>query len=125
MTQSLQWVNALSTRPSLEAAVDEAIANVQCQLSGAGDLAIVFLSSSFASDGARLIPLLQEKLAVPNLIGCIGGGIVGMQTPDQVREVEREVAFSLTVAKLPGVTITPFYLDGKTTGLRCFAPNLG
>jgi len=112
MTQSLQWVNALSTRPSLEAAVDEAIAKVQCQLSGAGDLAIVFLSSSFASDGARLIPLLQEKLAVPNLIGCIGGGIVGMQTPKQVREVEREVAFSLTVAKLPGVTITPFYLDG-------------
>ena len=109
----MQWVNALSTRPSLESALDEAIAKVQCQLSGSGDLAIIFLSSSFASDMARLMPLLQEKLAVPNLIGCIGGGIVGMQTPTKVREVEREVGLSLTVAKLPAVTITPFYLDGS------------
>jgi small ligand-binding sensory domain FIST len=108
----MQWVNALSTRPSLEAAVDEAIAKVQSQLRGTGDLAIVFISSSFASDVARLMPLLQEKLAVPNLIGCIGGGIVGMPSPDDVQEVEHNVALSLTVATLPGVTITPFYLDG-------------
>ncbi|MEY2983880.1 MAG: hypothetical protein RLZZ568_497 [Cyanobacteriota bacterium] len=112
MTESMQWVNALSTRPSLEAAVDEAIAKIQSQLSGPGDLAIIFLSSSFASDIARLMPLLQEKLAVPNLIGCVGGGIIGMPTPHQVQEVEREVALSLTVATLPGVKITPFYLDG-------------
>ncbi|MEB3160929.1 MAG: FIST N-terminal domain-containing protein [Synechocystis sp.] len=111
MTESMQWVNALSTRPSLEAAVDEAIAKVQSQLSGSGDLAIVFISSSFASDVARLMPLLQEKLTVPNLIGCIGGGIIGMPNPNSVQEVEGEVALSLTVATLPGVTITPFYLD--------------
>lgn len=110
-SQSMQWVNALSTRPSLEAAVDEAIAKVQSQLAGPGDLAIIFLSSSFASDAARLMPLLAEKLTVPNLIGCIGGGIIGMPNPDQVKEVEREVALSLTIARLPGVTITPFYLD--------------
>lgn len=112
MAQSMQWVNALSTRPSLEAAVDEAIAKAQGQITGDGDLAIIFLSSSFASDASRLIPLLREKLAVPNLIGCMGGGIVGMNTPDRVQEVEDQAALSLTIAQLPGVTITPFYLDG-------------
>lgn len=113
MTHSLRWVNALSTRPSLEGALDEAIAGVQAQLPGAVDLAIVFLSSSFASDAARLMPLLQEKLTVPNLIGCLGGGVVGMASPDQVREVEGEVALSLTLARLPGVTITPFQVQEK------------
>lgn len=113
MTHSLRWVNALSTQPSLERALDEVIAKVQEQMPGPGDLAIVFLSSSFASDAPRLMPLLHEKLAVPNLIGCLGGGIVGMETGDRVQEVEGAVALSLTVAQLPGVTITPFYVREK------------
>ncbi len=60
------------------------------------------------------MPLLQEKLDVANLIGCLGGGIVGMEDSDRVREVEGEVALSLTVAQLPGVTITPFWVQTKT-----------
>ena len=111
MTHSLRWVNALSTRPSLEGALDEAIAKVGGQ--GQWDLAIIFLSSSFASDAARLMPLVQEKLSVPNLIGCLGGGIIGMENPATVQEVEGEVALSLTVAQLPGVTVTPFYVHGE------------
>ncbi|MBD2655059.1 FIST C-terminal domain-containing protein [Synechocystis sp. FACHB-383] len=113
MTHSLQWVNALSTRPSLEGALDEAIAKVSGPGRGDWDLAIVFLSSSFASDAARLMPLVQEKLSVPNVIGCLGGGIIGMADPDAVQEVEGKVALSLTVARLPGVKVTPFYVHGK------------
>ncbi|AIE75726.1 hypothetical protein D082_31980 [Synechocystis sp. PCC 6714] len=110
----MRWVNALSTRPSLEGALDEAIAKVQGQGRGDWDLAIIFLSSSFASDAARLMPLVQEKLSVRNLIGCLGGGIIGMEQPGKVQEIEGEVALSLTLAQLPEVTITPFYVHGET-----------
>ena len=72
----MQWVNALSTRPSLEGAVDEVVTQVHHKLQGTPDLAIVFISATFSSDFPRLMPLLREKLDVPHLIGCSGGGIV-------------------------------------------------
>ena len=111
MPASLQWANALSLQPSLEAALDEAIATAQSQLTGSVDLAILFVSASFASDAPRVIPLLKQKLDTPHLIGCIGGGVLGMATPEQPRELEREVGLSLSLAHLSGVDIKPFYLD--------------
>ncbi len=107
---TLQWANALSTQPALEAALSEAIAIAREQITGSVDLAIIFLSASFASDASRVMPLLQQQLAVPNVIGCIGGGVVGMAETG-VRELEREVGISVSLAHLPGVDVTPFYLD--------------
>ncbi len=73
----MKWVSALSTRPSLEAAVDEVIAATQAALGAPAHLGFVFISSTFASEYPRLLPLLHERLQVPALIGCGGGGIVG------------------------------------------------
>ncbi|WP_338038537.1 FIST N-terminal domain-containing protein [Neosynechococcus sphagnicola] len=70
----MQWVNALSTRPSLEAAVAEVVERTTRQLQSDADLGLVFISSAFASEYSRLMPLLQERLRVPTLIGCSGGG---------------------------------------------------
>ncbi|MGL5032549.1 MAG: FIST N-terminal domain-containing protein, partial [Microcystaceae cyanobacterium] len=107
----MQWVNSLSTRPSLEAAVNEVVANVRRSLTASPDLGIVFLSSAFASEYSRLVPLLLEKLPLPVLIGCGGGGIVGMGSRHQVLEIEQNPALSLTVASLPGVKVRPFTID--------------
>lgn len=74
---SMKWVSALSTRPSLEAAVDEVIAATQEALGAPAHLGFVFISSTFASEYPRLLPLLRERLQLPALIGCGGGGIVG------------------------------------------------
>lgn len=107
----MQWVNALSKRPSLEAAITEVVEKVTKSLSGTPDLGFVFISSAYASDYARLVPLLLEKLPLPVLIGCGGGGIIGMNDQQQVLEIEGNLALSLTVARLPDVSIYPFHIE--------------
>jgi small ligand-binding sensory domain FIST len=109
-TTQMQWVSALSTRPSLEAAVQQVVQQAQAALRAPANLGIVFISSSFASEYSRLMPLLQEHLSLPHLIGCSGGGIIGMGEPDRVDEVEGKPAISLCLAHLPQVNIQPFQL---------------
>ena len=118
----MQWVNALSTQPSLEAAltevVDLAIARLETSKpsppqgaasSDAGiDLAILFVSAAFASDYPRIPPLLQDMLPKQTaIVGCSGGGIVGNSS-----EVEGKPAIALSLARLPGVDVQPFHLAG-------------
>lgn len=108
----MQWVSALSTQPSLEAAVQEVVAQVQ-RLPSA-DLAFVFISSAFASEYSRLLPLLQAALPLTALIGCSGGGVLGVDAAGQVQEVEGHAALSLTLAYLPQVKVQPFHLSADT-----------
>ncbi|MEB3173707.1 MAG: FIST N-terminal domain-containing protein [Cyanobacteriota bacterium] len=110
MTHPMQWLNALSTRASLEGALDEVVAQLQPQLAGAPDLGIVFLSSAFASEASRLLPLLQEKLSLPVVVGSLGHGLIGMKGAAN-QEIEQGPALSLTVAVLPGVNLRPFWLQ--------------
>ncbi|MEO1211727.1 MAG: FIST N-terminal domain-containing protein [Cyanobacteria bacterium J06638_20] len=109
---AMQWVSILSTRPSLESAVDEAVTRAQSALQGSADLALVFISSAFASELPRLMPLLKERLPETVMVGCTGGGIVGLLTDGTVREVEDAPALGLTLAHLPGVKVQPFHVIG-------------
>lgn len=112
MRDQMKWANALSLRPSLEAAIAEVVEQTQQQLAGVkADLAIVFISSAFASEYSRLMPLLQEKLTVPILIGCGGSGVVGMNANQKAQEIEEQPALSLTLAALPGVELTAFHIS--------------
>jgi small ligand-binding sensory domain FIST len=111
-TKPMKWVNSLSTRPSLEAAIDEVVRRSQEALQTSADLAIVFISSTFASDFPRLMPLLRERLGDLPLIGCSGGGIVGTTPTGQTREIETEPSISLTLASLPNVKVQTFHLNG-------------
>jgi small ligand-binding sensory domain FIST len=104
------WANAVSTQPSLEAAVNDVVAQLEGRLPTTPDLGLVFISSSFTSEFARLLPLLQDLLPLPTLVGCSGGGIVGMDAHGQPKELEDIPALSLTVATLPGVSVHPFHL---------------
>ncbi|HSM84082.1 MAG TPA: FIST N-terminal domain-containing protein [Nodosilinea sp.] len=108
----MEWANALSTSPSLEGALKEVVAQLQGRLTTAPDLGLVFISSSFTSEFARLLPLLQELMPLPVVVGCSGGGIVGMDDQGQPLELEEVPALSLTVAALPGVSVRPFHLAG-------------
>jgi len=114
----MQWVNALSSQVSLEAAVHEVVAQTTQQLKGSADLALVFISSAFSSELSRLLPLLKDQLkehlnapeTLPVLLGCSGGGIIGVQPNQDVREIEDAPALSLSLAHLPGVTVQPFHI---------------
>jgi small ligand-binding sensory domain FIST len=109
----MKWVNTLSRRASLEAAIDEVVEQAREQLSESADLGLLFISSAFASEYARLMPLLHEKLEIGTLIGCSGGGIIGMNTAHEAEELEEEPALSLTLAHLPEVQVHGFHLDGE------------
>lgn len=112
-TAPMQWVNALSNQVSLEAAVKDVVERTTAQLQGSADLALVFISSAFSSELARVMPLLKEHLSVPALIGCSGGGIVGDLATDDTREIEDAPALSLTLAHLPGVAVKTFHIDSE------------
>ncbi len=110
MADKMQWANALSTRPSLEAAITDVVERAVSSLTAPADLGLVFISSAFASEYSRLLPLLSEKLSVPVLIGCSGGGVIGTTTEGQTQELEAEAALSLTLAHLPGVDLQVFHV---------------
>jgi small ligand-binding sensory domain FIST len=107
----MKWTSALSTRPSLEAAVNEVVSTAQAALGQTADLAFVFISNAFASEFSRLMPLLQERLGAVPLIGCGGGGVIGQDFQNIPQEIEDEAALSLTLAALPEVDIHLFHLD--------------
>ncbi len=110
MTDQMQWINALSTRASLEAAISEVVEKALSSLSTKANLGIVFISSAFTSEYSRLLPLLAQQLDVPVLIGCSGGGVVGTNSWGEAQELEGEAALSLTLAYLPSVNIRPFHI---------------
>ncbi|AFY56649.1 hypothetical protein Riv7116_4218 [Rivularia sp. PCC 7116] len=110
MAEQMQWTNALSTRPSLEAAISEVVEEASRKLSTQANLGIAFISSAFTSEYSRFLPLLAEKLDVPVLIGCSAGGVVGTSSSGEAQELEDEPALSLTLACLPEVNIHPFHV---------------
>ncbi|ALF52284.1 hypothetical protein ACX27_04530 [Nostoc piscinale CENA21] len=110
MADQMQWANALSTRPSLEAAVTDAVQQTTSSLTAPANLGLVFISSAFASEYSRLLPLLAEQLSVPVIIGCSGGGVIGTTSDGQTQEIEAEAALSLTLANLPGVNLRVFHI---------------
>jgi small ligand-binding sensory domain FIST len=97
---------ALASEPSLEACVDA----VQTQIGGgeAADLALVFVSASFASDLPRLLPLLRQRLQASHWLGCVAGGVIGMAPQQQAHELEQQPALSVALLRLPGARIRPF-----------------
>ncbi|MEM9245883.1 MAG: FIST N-terminal domain-containing protein [Cyanobacteria bacterium P01_F01_bin.153] len=116
MTSAFQWTCALSTRVSLEAAVQDAVERATAALTGPADLAIAFISSAFTSEYSRFMPLLKEALAehyedLPAIIGCGGGGVVGTHDDGRTDELEDEPALSLTLAAMPGAQVTAFHIS--------------
>ncbi|MBM0742253.1 FIST C-terminal domain-containing protein [Phormidium sp. CLA17] len=111
LKRQMKWASFLSTRPSLEAAIAEVVQQTQAALQTSPDLALIFISSAFASEYSRLMPLLQEHLAGVPLIGCGGAGITGTDHQGNPREVEGEPALTLMLASLPEVHVHTFHLS--------------
>ncbi len=106
----MKWASAISTQASLEAAVTEVTRKATEQMGEQKpDLALVFVSIAFASEYARLLPLLRAQLNVNHIVGCSGSGAIGM-VDEFPEEVEEGPALSLMLAHLPNVNIESFHL---------------
>jgi small ligand-binding sensory domain FIST len=113
LNSSMKWISALSSCPSLEGAIAEVVEQAQSALMATADLGILFISSAFASEFPRVMPLLCHKLPDVPIIGCSGVGVIGMESIGP-REVEGDVGLCLTLAHLPDVQIQPFHLAAET-----------
>ncbi|MEM7796450.1 MAG: FIST N-terminal domain-containing protein, partial [Cyanobacteria bacterium P01_C01_bin.118] len=107
----MKWASAVSTHPSLELALREVIERVLTQLEAAPNLAIIFISSAFASEYSRVLPLLKGPLGGAHIIGCSGSGVIGRASAGNLVEIEETAGISLTVAYLPDVQIQGFHLS--------------
>ncbi len=96
-----------------DVSLEDSVSTVARQLAAAGeaDLALVFASSSYASDLQRLLPLLRLKLKARHWLGCVGGGVVGTDATGVAHELEQEPALSVTLLHLPGAELLPFAID--------------
>ena len=106
---------ALSRQPSLEDAVSEVVDQLNAKGFGAAargeaDLALVFSSTSYASDLPRLLPLLRSRLRSRHWLGAAGGGVVGTGASGTAHEVEQESALSVMLLRLPGAELQLFGL---------------
>ena len=105
----MKLASAVSDQTSLETAIEECVSSVRNELGELSpDLAVVFVSSHFASEYRQVPAMLREKLGSVFLFGCSAGGVIGGG-----REVEHRPGFSLTVAHLPGVELSPFHLESQ------------
>ena len=110
----MKWASAISQQTSVESAIDECVASLREQLGNLpADLAVVFASPHFHQNFEAIPQLVRQGLAcgdaVPLVLGCSGGGIIG-----NGQEVEQSSALSITGASLPDVTMTPFHLAGDS-----------
>lgn len=94
--------------------MEEAVRDVSSTLGGnAADVALVFVSSHFASDLPRLLPLLQQRLHASHWLGCLGGGVVGTTAANEAHEVEQNPALSVMLLNLPGAELQSVQLSGS------------
>ena len=94
---------SLSLENDTARAAQEASTRCIEQIDGAPDLIFVFYSIDH--DPHRIRDVLAHQFPQAILLGCSGESIVG-----GTREIERESALSLWMARLPGVSLSPFHL---------------
>ena len=101
-------ISAVSNDPSLDKAVEEVC--FKLKNSPNADIAIILISSNFASDYPRLLPLLQRKLKYKILIGSGVGGVMSLSKNNALQENFNLPSLSITLLKLSNSNIIPFHI---------------
>ena len=105
------WRSALASDASLEQAIQDLDQQASLRGFGQADLAVVFVSTSFASELSRVLPLLRRRFQSTHWLGCCGGGVIGVDRNGQSCELEQQPAVGLSLIRLPGAVLQPFHID--------------
>lgn len=109
MGKRFLFASASSLNPSLPDAVDEVVAQVREGLNEERPhMALAFLSGDFALEPRQVAKGLLAGLDPRVLIGCTAEGVIARE-----REIEGLTAITLAAATLPGVEVSPFFLQAR------------
>ncbi len=111
MSEAMQWSSVISKQPSLEAAISEVVDRARATLQGPPTVGFLFVSSAFASEYPRVMPLIRRHFPDLPIVGCGGSGIIGTDAQGMVQEVEDDMLVSLTLAVLPNVAVQSFHVE--------------
>lgn len=101
----------MASDASLEQAIQDLDQQVSLRGFGPADLGVVFVSTSFASELSRVLPLLQRRFQATHWLGCCGGGVIGVDRHGQSCELEQQPAVGLSLIRLPGAMLQSFHID--------------
>jgi small ligand-binding sensory domain FIST len=105
----MKWFSTILPYPALEMAIAEGKeAILKAKENEAPDLLLLFVSGHPLEAIDLINEELGKKFSKSLLLGCTAGGVVG-----DGKEIEHRPALSLTAAWLPGVKLSPFYLDNE------------
>ncbi len=102
----MHWTSSLSTAPDANVAVNEVVEATSTQLGGVPDLVFAFASRHHRTSLPWLPGRLSKELGHAPLVGCAASGIIGAG-----REIEDSPALAVVAAHLPGVEVSPFFLE--------------
>lgn len=88
---------------------DQSIQELTESLEGEFDLGIVFVCPENAYNPTTLYQALKQHLRVRHLLLCTAAGIIGTNS-----EIEGHGGASLILARLPGVSVDPVYINQVT-----------
>ncbi len=111
MPEAMQWSSVISKQPSLEAAISEIVDRARAELQSPPTVGFLFVSSAFASEYPRVMPLMRRHFPDLPIVGCGGAGIIGTDAQGVVQEVEDDLLVSLTLAVLPNVAVQVFQVQ--------------
>jgi small ligand-binding sensory domain FIST len=111
MSEAMQWSSVISKQPSLEAAISEVADCARLSLQGSPTVGFLFVSSAFASEYPRVMPLMRRHFPDLPIVGCGGSGIIGTDHQGMVQEIEDDMLVSLTLAVLPQVAVQAFHVE--------------
>jgi small ligand-binding sensory domain FIST len=114
MSEAMQWSSVISKQPSLEAAISELVDRANAGLTAPPTVGFLFVSSAFASEYPRVMPLMRRHFPELPIVGCGGAGIIGTDPQGLIQEIEDDIVVSLTLAVLPQVTVRTFHIETDT-----------
>ncbi len=103
---------AFSSKPSLDNAVKDISSKLKNPSSS--NLALVFISSHFASDFPRLLPLLKKRIKAEIWLGCATCSVFFIKDEGIMDENQNSPSLSVTLLTLPQTKLIPFHIPEKS-----------